>query len=76
MEHISLAISVISMLAGVISAIIALRSKNESKKILKEIKEINIDQGIHSNSDNVNVSGGNSGIVAARINGGTIHNGR
>ncbi|MBN1039059.1 hypothetical protein DVW12_10125 [Clostridium botulinum] len=76
MEYISLAISVISMLAGVISAIIAVKSKNESKKILKEIKEINIDQGIHSNSDNVNVSGGNNGIVAGTIQGGVAHNGR
>lgn len=76
MEYITLGISIISMLAGIISAVVAVKSKNESKDILKEIKEINIDKGIHSNSDNINVSGGNSGIVAGKIHGGVTNNGK
>lgn len=75
MDNIMLAISVISMLAGVISAYVAVRAKKESEKILNEIKEINIYHGINSNCDSVNVSGENSGIVAKEIHGEVKNNG-
>lgn len=87
MDYITLAISIVSMVAGVISAIVAVKAKNESKKILIKIENISANFEMHShknegssteNSGDILVenSGKNEGVVAGIVSGGVGKSGR
>ena len=74
-----LIISFISMIATVCSCIISVKSKNEAKRILGEIKSINVNTGAQAIQDNkvknkgdidISNSGNNSGIIGGIITGG------
>lgn len=68
----TLIFTAIGAVATVISTIIAVRAKNESKKILEQIKEEHSRNIENSGKVNVSNSGNNSGIINA-INSGDIH---
>lgn len=68
----TLIFTAIGAVATVISTIIAVRAKNESKKILEQIKEEHSRNIENRGKVNVSNSGNNSGIINA-INSGDIH---
>lgn len=68
----TLIFTAIGAVATVISTIIAVRAKNESKKILEQIKEERSRNIENRGKVNVSNSGNNSGIINA-INSGDIH---
>ena len=68
----TLIFTAIGAVATVISTIRAVRAKNESKKILEQIKEEHSRNIENRGKVNVSNSGNNSGIINA-INSGDIH---
>ena len=62
-----LIISIITMIANIISCWIAVKAKNEAKSILVKIE--------NNNQNNVNNRGVNAGVMATQISGG-VHVGR
>ncbi len=67
----TLILNVISTMATVVSAIIAVRAKNESKKILKEIREER-SRNLKSSGDvQIKNNGSNLGVISG-INSGDI----
>ncbi len=67
-----LLLNVTATVATVISTVIAVRSKNEAKKILKQIREEKSHNIKNSGEVHVSNSGNNSGIISG-INSGEIH---
>lgn len=81
MDVAMLVITLISMIATVVSCIIAVRAKNESKKILNTIQNINTGtQNLQNNSVknkgkiDINNSGKNDGVMGGIVTGGISNN--
>lgn len=76
METVMLVISIVSMIATVISTIIAIKAKNEAKVILTEIKsgDIKSNNQRHNIKNkgkiDINNSGNNEGVMAGIVSGG------
>lgn len=68
----TLIFTAIGAVATVVSTIIAVRAKNESKKILEQIKEENSRNISNKGKVNVSNQGSNSGILIGN-NSGDIH---
>lgn len=68
----TLIFTAIGAISTVISTIIAVRAKNESKKILEQIKEEHSRNIENSGNVRISNSGNNSGILNG-INSGDIH---
>lgn len=84
MDIIMMIIGLISMVATVISCIIAVRAKNESKRILNNIQSIAVNTGtqeiqnhtVETKGDiDIENSGNNDGVMAGVVTGG-INNGK
>lgn len=86
MENINLGINIVAMVAGVISAIVAVKAKNESRNILAKIEKIKIDLEVNNINDKgsstqnsgdilVENKGNNHGIVSGIISGGVNKSG-
>ena len=72
MDYLMLILTVIGTTATVISAVIAVKAKNEAKDILKQIKEEKSRKIRNSGEVRVTNSGSNSGVLSG-INSGDIH---
>lgn len=67
-----LILNAIGIFATVISTVVAVRAKNETKDILKQIKEEHSRNIMNKGNVKVENSGNNSGIISG-INSGEIH---
>lgn len=67
-----LILNAIGTFATVISTVVAVRAKNETKDILKQIKEEHSRNIMNKGNVKVENSGNNSGIISG-INSGEIH---
>jgi hypothetical protein len=74
MDIIMMIIGLISMVATVISCIIAVRAKNESKRILSNIQSVTLNTGqqeVENEGDfEIENSGHNDGVMAGIVTGG------
>lgn len=68
----TLVLNAIGTFATVISTVVAVRAKNETKDILKQIKEEHSRNIMNKGNIKVENSGKNSGIISG-INSGEIH---
>jgi len=76
-------VTLISMIATVVSSIIAVKAKNESKRILNQLQIINsgkqsFQSSILENSGDIEMenSGDNDGVIAGVVTGGINNNGK
>ncbi|ACA53854.1 hypothetical protein EXN65_20780 [Clostridium botulinum] len=76
MDTVMLLISLISMIATVISCIIAVKAKNETQKIWTNIKNQEFKDGSVKNEGDIHIgnSGNNKGIMGGIITGGVNKN--
>lgn len=72
MDYLMLILTAIGTTATVVSAVIAVKAKNEAKDILKQIKEEKSRNIRNSGDVRVANSGNNSGVLSG-INSGDIH---
>ncbi len=72
MDYLMLILTAIGTTATVVSAVITIKAKNETKDILKQIKEEKSRNIRNSGDVRVTNSGNNSGVLSA-INSGDIH---
>ncbi|MBY0118353.1 hypothetical protein [Paenibacillus xylanexedens] len=76
METVTLAIGLISMVATVVSTVIAIKAKNEAKIILNEVKNIEMNSKSRNhdikNKGKINIKneGDNDGVMAGIVTGG------
>lgn len=75
MDKLMLYLNIIVTVATVISTVIAIKSKNEAKEILKEIKVVTRNQNVDTEKNEVHSDGNNTGIIVG-INSGDITNGK
>lgn len=82
MDKVMLAVNLISMVATVVSCIVAVRSKNEANRILTEMKILNVNTGVQAvQGENVNNNakidikntGKNEGVIGGIITGGVTN---